>query len=138
MTILAALGLLVFSEWEARRVSVSKTLLVAAMVAVGALGLITSARAGENGPVTITGYVASNTLIDGRFAGVPAGTPRYAVFCAQPPPALTFGNGFFMSTNGKGFSGCWRSGLRSFEAPPGTRLMLGNSTIDLLKSMSTA
>src|SRR5262249_29859670 len=54
----------------------------------------------------------------------------------QPPPPLIFGR-CFISSNGTGFSGCCRSGLQSFEAPPGERLMLGYSAIDLLNSITT-
>ena len=42
----------------------------------------------------------------------------------------------FGSNDGTGFLGCWRSGIRSFEAPPGKRWMLGYFMIDLSKSTS--
>ena len=54
----------------------------------------------------------------------------------HPPSALIRG-GFFISSNGTGLSGRWRSGLQSFEAPPGTRLIIGVATMDLLNSITT-
>src|SRR5262249_12202021 len=50
------------------------------------------------------------------------------------PLTLTFVGS---ASRGNGFLGCWRSGTRSFEAPPGNRWMLGYLMIDWSKSMMT-
>ena len=64
----------------------------------------------------------------------------------QPTPNLIGGDyssppivraGFLRSKRGVGLSGFWRFGSRSVEPPPGLRLILGNSTIDLSKSTIT-
>src|SRR5262249_54409382 len=54
---------------------------------------------------------------------------------AQPPPPLTVG-GLLGSSAGTGLSGRWRFGTRSFDAPPGNRLMLGYLMTDWSNSMS--
>jgi hypothetical protein len=72
-----------------RRDIVRKRLLLSLLAVVG---LGTSAFAASDGPVTITGHVASNTLIDGRFAGVPVGAP------------VTM---FFNTIHGGGFDPFW-------------------------------
>ena len=53
-----------------------------------------------------------------------------------PPAGIAFGV-LLGSSAGTGFSGCCRSGIRSFDAPPGKRLMFLYLMIDWSNSKST-
>src|SRR5262249_49126024 len=55
----------------------------------------------------------------------------------QPPPPPICSLSIWSFSNGTGFSGCCKSGIRSVEAPPTYRVMFGYFMIDLSKSIMT-
>ena len=82
--------------------------------------------------MTITGHVASNTLIDGRFAGVPAGTPVRMFFMTYPGGFDPFWGptGHFTNVDEASFEmhvGTGDSELVSYSAAENTSLLFTNA-----------